>query len=223
MKGSIIIAVLESYEIVRRQVLWFSRWMRRYPDWELLIVDDGSDPEIPMVTDAAFRYQLVRTYDTRPWTQPCARNLGAQIARGEWLLMTDIDHIITEDAVRATNAAIDQDKIHFLRRPGVLDEEGALVTQPDVLVQYGCDPAATTRVDSHYNTFAIRANVFREMKGYDPKFCGKYGGDDTDFHRRYGTLHAEGRARRTPAATAGIYVYPDPRRDVRKVFHRLRG
>ena len=29
-------------------------------------------------------------------------------------------------------------------------------------------------------------NGNRRLGGYDTKFCGKYGGDDTDFSKRYG-------------------------------------
>lgn len=221
MRCSIIIAVLESYEIVRRQMLYFSRWMHRYHDWEVIIVDDGSDPAIKICGDYGFRYNILQTNDTRPWTQPCARNIGANFARGEYLLMTDIDHILTEESVQALNN-FTGDKMHFWREWGILDESGCVSTDLETLKEYGLKEEKVGRAGQHYNTFAIRKSIFCALGGYDPKFCGKYGGDDTDFSDRYAKLCYAGKAQRSIMNAAQIYVYPDPSRDVKRVFHGLR-
>ena len=78
MNVSYIIPVLNSHEIVRRQILWWNR-MNLPDDVEIIIVDDGSDPPLEADTEVA---RIYRTHDTRPWTWALARNTGARIAKG---------------------------------------------------------------------------------------------------------------------------------------------
>jgi glycosyltransferase involved in cell wall biosynthesis len=92
MRLSIIIPVLNSHEIVRRNNLHYGR-MDIPNDVEILYIDDGSDPP----TDSP--YVAARTNDTRPWTWALARNLGARICRGEYVFMTDLDYIILPSVI----------------------------------------------------------------------------------------------------------------------------
>jgi len=222
LKGSIIIAVLESYEVVRRQLRLFEFLFEGRDDLELILVDDGSRPPIEGVCGKPsirhFRY--LQTRDYRPWSQPCARNAGASIARGEYFLFTDIDHILTPAAMEALYR-FDGDKMHFQRMYALLGESGQIIRNHPLLLEYGCPEKDLDVVSSHENTFIIRAELFWELAGYDSRFCGKYGGDDTDFNRRYGELHRRGIAKRSERGPM-IYVYPDPRRDVKRLFHSLR-
>ena len=54
MKLSIVIPVLDSHEVLRRQLLHFDR-MKLRRDTEIIIVDDGSDPPLEEIA-----YQLYR-------------------------------------------------------------------------------------------------------------------------------------------------------------------
>jgi hypothetical protein len=232
MTGTIIISVLESYEIVRRQVLWFNRWMGRFPDWEAIFLDDTSDPPIvtaPGMSEAlravTFAFTLHRREDPRPWSQPCARNEGARMARGRWLLMTDIDHILRPECVEEVEHLADEaHKVHFRRAWAVLDEQGDYVEDDATLLDWGCKPEQLHKFGEHYNTFAILKEAFTRMGGYDERFCGKYGGDDTEFSNRYRDLaHLKLGYQRSHRVRAHLGVFPEPRRDVKNMFHRLRG
>jgi len=219
MKLSLIIAVLESYDVVRRQLLWYGRFLPNYPDVEFILVDDGSRPEI-VVPAQSFNFKILRTHDYRPWTQPCARNFGAKHSAGEYLLFTDIDHFFTEECIREARG-FGGDKLQFYRDHGVLDADGGLDVSEAGLRAYAPD-LNPGLVGVHYNTFAMRRTLFKLLGGYDPKFCGKYGGDDTDLSQRYGELHRKGVCARHEMANAVMYVYPDPKWDRLKVFHHLR-
>jgi glycosyltransferase involved in cell wall biosynthesis len=224
MKGSIIIAVLESYEVVRRQVLWFDRWMKPFADrWELVIVDDGSEPAIEIEPPKNYRLRLLRVPPhEQPWTQPAARNLGvASCVNSEYVYMTDIDHIITPEAVEDADQ-FDGDKLHFHRQIGALDERGVLLLSDADLLAFGAQPKDLKKRDEHYNTFSIRKAIHDKLGGYDERFCGKYGGDDTDYARRYGELHYSGGCKRSEMSRASIYVFPDPKSDRKEIFHSLR-
>jgi glycosyltransferase involved in cell wall biosynthesis len=221
VRGSIIISVLESYEVVRRQVLHLARILPEFPGWELILVDDGSDPAIEVEISAGCPCRVLQTHDTRPWSQPAGRNFGAAHSEADWLLMTDIDHIITREAVRAVDR-YDGDKIHFDRAIGILDERGELVTDRGVLEHYGLQPGQPTTICEHYNTFGIRRSIFELMGGYDDKYCGRHGGDDVDFSHRYGKLHYAGQVARSKSHAALVYAFPDPARDPLRIFHSLR-
>jgi predicted glycosyltransferase involved in capsule biosynthesis len=216
-KLSLIVAVLESYEVVRRQLLHLGRSLT--PDCELILVDDGSSPSLEETcasVDKPFDFVMHPTNDRRPWTQPRARNIGASLAHGDKLLFFDIDHIVTAD-VLARALAYQGDKLHWLRRPGVLDASGFIVTDRAVLLEHGMKD---DRASVHGNSFVIRAEIFRRMGGYDERFCGRYGGDDLDLNARYDDLCRDGQVK--PAEVEGEgYYYPDPAHS-KHLFHSLR-
>ena len=230
MKLSVIIAVLDSHDIVKRQLLHFEKMNLSPSDVEFIFVDDGSDPSINYYLrenlDHALKLNLVvlETHDKRPWSQPCARNMGAFNAKSKRLLMTDIDHVISKEAIEFCMTSED-DKVMFPRQWAILDSEGGINQSHHVLNNYGL-PAAIHEQRGlnggmHHNTFMIRSGLFMMLDGYDESFCGKYGGDDTNFSHRYSLLHKEGKAKRHVLGPH-IYVFPDPNTDVRKIFHSLR-
>jgi predicted glycosyltransferase involved in capsule biosynthesis len=215
---SIIVSVLESYEVVRRQLLHFQRILPR--ECELIMVDDGSEPSLQAVCDSisiSFAFKLHFTHDHRPWTQPKGRNIGASFSCAPKLLFFDIDHILTSDIIQAC-LRYEGDKLHWLRRPGILDERGCIVTDPVVLLEYGL---TDNFVSVHANSFMIRQPLFKQLGGYDERFCGRYGGDDIDFNDRYQRMCQGGRARPEEVIGEG-YVFPNPSADVKRVFHSLR-
>src|SRR5262245_56606462 len=180
-KLSLIVTVLESYQVVRRQMLHLGRILPS--ECELVLVDDGSEPSLDDVCDSvpnSFAFTLHRTLDRRPWTQPRARNIGAAIARANRLLFFDIDHIVSEDVLGCC-LTYQGDKLHWTRVPGVLDELGRVVTDRETLIEHGM----TDNTPSvHANSFMIRRELFVRLGGYDERFCGSYGGDDIDFNAR---------------------------------------
>jgi hypothetical protein len=254
MKTSYIIAVLDSFDVVRKQLILLSNVLHKYnDDFEFILVSDGSDPlminkifefndeyfdnleiieeeynekwvcDIYTVEGLGFPFRIVETYDKRPWTQPRGRNIGADIAKGEWLLMTDVDHIITEEGL-SDSYNFNSDKMIFRRKYAVLDDNGNVVRDHEILKEYGCQDKDLETVGSHANTFIMRKTVFCDLlNGYDLKFCGKHGGDDTDLSKRYGELHYNNKqVEKHVMAKNMIYVYPDPNKDIKKVFHSLR-
>lgn len=165
MKATILIAVLNSHEVVRRQLEWF-RNMRLPDSVEILLIDDGSEPPL---TGELRNLRIVPTNDFRPWTQPLARNAGAQIALGEYLICTDIDHIITRELVN-TVLNTRYDFVRFRRELGVLDENGNFTQDHETLVKYGIPEIRTKlRLPAHGNSYAIKKELFLRLGGSQKK------------------------------------------------------
>ena len=80
MKVSIIIPVLNSHEVVRRQLLHFER-MNLPDDVEVIIMDDGSEKPLrhpdfgllDLVKEFGLNLEIYETHEYRPWTSSIAK------------------------------------------------------------------------------------------------------------------------------------------------------
>lgn len=219
-KVSLIIAVLDSQEIVKRTLKYYSKILPE--EMELIIVDDGSEPALKSDIKTDMNYKIIKTNNFEPWTQPEARNIGVKEAEADYVLLTDLDHFFSLQSLREC-LTFKGDKMTFRRNWAILDEDGFIQFDMPTLREYGLPYNINTlAAGSHCNTFLMKKSVYEELGGYDKKYCGRYGGDDVDFNKRYGKLHGKGRCQRAVMARNHMYVFPDPRRDVKRVFHNLR-
>jgi hypothetical protein len=213
---SLVVAVLDSHEVVRRQLLHLERILTS--ECELVLVDDGSGPPLSRTCESvekSFEFTLHCTNDHRPWTEPRARNIGATFTSAPKLLFFDIDHIVTRNILKAC-LDYSGDKLHWIRKPGVLSEDGTIVTDRGILLEHGLkDQGAGV----HGNSFMVRKEIFDSLGGFDEGFCGRYGGADIDFNTRYDDLCRRGLAKPTEIAGEG-YFYPDPAHTP-ELFHSL--
>ncbi len=164
MKLSIIVAILDSHEIVRRQLLHLKK-LEIPDDVEIIFMDDGSDPPLEAPDHGLKNFAIHPTGDERPWSWPAARNRAVELARGEHLFFTDIDYILTEEAIREA-WAFDGDYMRFTRELAVLDENGDVLQEMVILTAWGC-VRRSIDVGMHRCTFAIRKELFLEVGGYD--------------------------------------------------------
>lgn len=202
MKVSIVIPVLDSHEILRRQLAYWRSL--RLTDVEIIIVDDGSSPPLWSV-DVKFEevlpnLQIIPTNDFRPWTWALARNAGAKIATGNYLWMMDLDYIITQDCVDKC-VWFTGDKLRFKREFGILDENGVVSQDLDTLRKYGLLESRIQekglRMPPHPNNFCIRRELYWEMGGYpEDRINRPYPqGEDRWFKRQWVKFVNEGRAK----------------------------
>lgn len=223
---SVIFNVLESYEVVRRHILFFQKMP--LPDGvEVIFVDDGSQPSICQYLierkiSLINRIKVVETRDFRPWTQGIARNKGAKAANGFYFLFSDIDHIVTKEIIEYC-LKFRGDKMEFTRRWGIFDENGNITTDIDTLLEYGLPIRIKDRVTKPFNIFLLKRDHFYTLGGYEERYAGHYGGEDVNFANKYrDILYSRGIAKRSVMCPHSMYVYPDPARDVKQVFHSLR-
>ena len=190
MKLSIIIPVLNSHEVLRRQLLHFDK-IGIPEDTEVIILDDGSNPKL----EAEPRSWLTihDTGDTREWTWAVARNTGAKLAKGEYFLMTDLDHIITREIIDQIRN-FTGDHIRFNREFAVIDEEGNFTQDLEVLRQYGLDKDRDVHLNPHRNQFAMHKDLYKKMGGFREDRIGKPypQREDGDFSARWNELYNAG-------------------------------
>ena len=169
MRLSIIIPVLNSHEMVRRQLLHISKLNIPFK-YEIIIVDDGSEVPLHTVkTPQSLPVRFIQTYDTRPWTWALARNRGAKEAQGEYLLMYDVDHYFNQDTIDIFKDFTGC-KIQFLREFGVLLEDGTTTQEIDVLKDYGFPEerygSRRLKLSPLPNNFIMKRSVFMDIGGY---------------------------------------------------------
>jgi hypothetical protein len=136
-------------------------------DTEIIIVDDGSEP--PLKYKGSLPVTILATNDKRKWTWALARNAGARSAKGEYLFMFDIDHIITKECIEMART-FGGYKIQFKREFGVLTKDGNLTQDLETLVDYGFPlERLKTRgltLSPLPNNFVMRKDIFWELGGY---------------------------------------------------------
>lgn len=161
-----------------------------YPSVEIVLIDDCSTDDSVAVA-AALGVEAISTGTNGGVS--VARNLGAAHARGEILVFVDSDVALAPDAVSQSVRLL-------LAEPGL----GAVcgIYDPDPLIrdsrieEYRCLQQYYALISSegristvHTNTFAIRADVFAELGGFNPLLRHT---EDQDFGlrlaMRYGAL-----------------------------------
>jgi len=202
---SFVVAVVESYTIAAKQIRWLAQILPNH--WELIFVDDGSDPAIPIPEERPANFQLLRTGEVRQpgeWTQHLAINKGVALARGRYILKSDIDHVFTPEAIAAADR-FEGDMMLFHRRVGVLTEDLRLEPFDWTLSSLVVD-----------DIYLVRKELFVSLGGYPDRL------ENQDLTRHYGGggcfLWAYSRKpEAAPPAGALIFAVPD----THERFHSL--
>jgi len=170
IKLSIVTAVLDSPEIVKRQLLHYNK-MNLPDNVEIVYVDDGSEPPLVKEITVNFNFRILATNDHRYWTQPAARNFGVKNAKGDYVLCLDVDHILpkkTIDLVLTT----DYDIVRFRRQVGVLDENGDFTQDMGIMREWGLSPGRGLKLPAHSNSFAMRRGLYLALGGVSEQHVG---------------------------------------------------
>jgi glycosyl transferase family 2 len=128
----------------------------------VILVDDGSPTEGALDVPRPAGLPTLAIYRVQqdiPWHQHAARNLGAQQAPAGWLLLTDMDHLLTATACRAVLRWI-------------------ATAPPDGVWTFArVSASALTPYHPHPNSYLLTQQTYWAAGGYDEGLTGVYGTD----------------------------------------------
>jgi hypothetical protein len=144
----------------RNWLAWAGKHRNRL---KVVIVDDGS-PSSPAVNvprpHGLPEVEIYRVAEDIPWHQHGARNLGAHVAPEGWMLLTDMDHVLTPESAALLFRAIDKSRL----------DEGTVY----MLDRIEADTGEPTRgrdgkPKPHPNSFVMTRDMFWQIGGYDER------------------------------------------------------
>lgn len=135
----------------------------------IVVVDDGSqrNPAEPLMKAWKSDFKSLRLYRIDvdvPWNQDAARNIGVHEAMTDWVLLTDVDHVVPEASWLAL--------MHELKLDPKTAYRFARVSQPGM-----------TPYHQHPNSWAMTCKTFWKVGGYDERLAGNYGTDGDILNR----------------------------------------
>lgn len=166
-----ITLVLPYYEnggmLLEQQRIWAGLSEKTRSRLHVIVVDDGSpdDPASRHAKDPGLAsFRLFRAGVDVRWNWLFCRNLGVEHAPTEWVVLTDMDHVVPEATWhRLMRGSLDPLNAYRLSR----------VDAPNL-----------TPYKPHPNTWVMTRHMFRDrIGGYDERFSGYYG-TDGEFRSR---------------------------------------
>lgn len=151
----------------------------RYPDFEVVFVDDGSTDHTQKILA---KFPWVRNIRQRNMGLSYARNVGMQAALGEIVVYTDSDCEADEDWLYYLALALVRSKHVGMGGPNLIPDEGSWVADC-----VGLSPGGPTHVMIDDRTaehvpgcnMAFYTWAARQINGFDSQF--RKAGDDVDF------------------------------------------
>lgn len=160
---SFVYSYFENPNMYLRQVEEWNGYPRRVKkNISLYVTDDGSTryplrdlkevPEGMRIT----RFELTRKV---PWNWLACRNLGARMSGSRWLLLTDMDHVVS---AKSAGALVRSLSLKLL--PPFFIYRFARVDAPD-----------NRKIAPHKDSYLMTRKMFWKIGGYDEELAGNYG------------------------------------------------
>lgn len=145
-------------------------WKNLPSDLEIIIVDDHSSAPIDLKLierNVKQKIKVIWVEDDVTWNDLGARNIGAAVAKGQRLIMSDFDCAVTSQLVQ------------FLKE---YDQPKDVIAFPCLQFNSNNKYGDHGKIGKfHCNSFVIWNEMFKRLGGYDEDFCGGWGYGDIYF------------------------------------------
>lgn len=217
MKYSIIIPVFNRPEEVEELLASLEKQTNK--DWEVIVVEDGSERDCKAVVDKYQADMSVRYFKKSNSGPGDTRNYGAERAQGEYLLIVDSDVILPEQYIESIDAFLATNRVDAFGGP---DRAHESFTDVQKAINYSMTSFFTTggirggkkKLDTFYPrsfNMGIRKEVYHILKGFRRMRFG----EDVDFSMRI--VEAGYKTALIPEA----YVFHKRRTDWRKFYRQV--
>ncbi len=159
--------------LTKQQAVWRGYSADLKADFHAIVVDDGSpkfQAERYVEDTGIASFRLFRIGVDVRWNWLACRNIGVKEATTDWVLLTDIDHVVPDDTLRRIMAGeLEPGCVYRFARVDA-------PTLTPTIGKHGEDKA-------HPNTWLMTRRMYDGIGGYDERFSGYYG-TDGDFRDR---------------------------------------
>lgn len=197
---TLVMAYYENAGMLREH---YARWLELpapvRAHLQVIVVDDGSptasafnalDPgQWVTLKMGLARLQLWRMGVDVRWNQDACRNIAAREAATEWLLLTDMDHVVPRETWEALMRG---------------------TCKPAIAYRFARQDAPDrTPYKPHPNSWAITRSLYWQAGGYDETLAGYYGTDGDFLNRVRAAAHGELLELKEPLIRYPREVIPD--------------
>lgn len=188
-----------------------------YPDYEVLLIDDGSTDSTPEITKAR---AFVHYHLQKPGGLSVARNRGAELATGSILAYTDDDCIAHPDWLLYLSHAFEDERVLAAGGPNIPPPprnsiERIVAAAPGAPVHVLLNDSEAEHLPGC--NLAIRKDALARIEGFTDEF--KTAGDDVDICWRLSEHGGRGSLRFVP----GAMVWHHRRFTIRTYLKQQRG
>ena len=154
------------------------------PD-EIIVVNDHGTPDLKDILKGLdINTKLIYAYinEDIPWNYTGARNLGACLSTGDFIISEDNDNIPAHHLY-----ALMLEHLQNHPETDLVLGWGRPVIKVEDMIKYPItewEAHAKRKAPPHNDSYMIRREVYWKMKGYDEQFAGRYAWVCTDWNRR---------------------------------------
>lgn len=155
---SIIFPYYRQPQMLKKQL---DIWKTYDKDVEIILVDDGSNENESaenVIKNSDFlpkNFQLFKILIDLPWNHAAARNIGAKYAKSEWIVLMDLDHLLTnEELNKLYSISLSDDTVYDFQRKGF---------------------KSGNPKKKHTETRLLKKELYWRVGGYNETFSGAYG------------------------------------------------